>query len=220
MSDAAPPPAPDGRGDGPGSSRPPSPWARLSRQVRDHRSLAIGGAAALAAVLIAVIVFLAVRPATTSPPVSSATPAPTPTAVPTPSPSAQPSPSNSKQARQEYRDYVTVLVTDGTSLAAAMAQLQNCGRGDPARCERALAAVRAANATFAQNLSVTTPPSCLADADSQLHTGLGLQQKGLDVASQGLQQRNRIKVVQGAILFTASNWSITQAVRTGRQASC
>lgn len=220
MSDVAPPPAPDGRGDGPSSSRPPGLWARASKQVRDHRSFAIGGAAGLAAVLIAVIVFLAVRPATTSPAVSSATPAPTPTAASTPKPAAQQSPSNSKQQRQEYRDYVTVLATDGTSLAAAMTELQNCGRGDPARCERALAAVRAANATFQQNLGATSAPSCLADADSQLHTGLGLQQKGLDIASQGLQQRNRVKVVQGAILFTASNWSITQAVRTGRQASC
>jgi hypothetical protein len=69
-------------------------------------------------------------------------------------------------------------------------------------------------------LDATPPPICLADANSQLRTGLGLQAKGLDLSAQAVSQRDRLKLAQGAMLFTVSNWSITQAVRSSRGSHC
>jgi hypothetical protein len=225
MSDApAPPPETPSPGDkAPGRLRSIR-WSGL----RERRSLLLGGAGVLGLILIGVIVFLAVRPASTS--VSSATPAPTsaPTATPaptsaptaTPSPSGQQTPAEALRQRQQYRDYISVLVTNGTALAAATTQLTNCGRGNRSACVQATNAVDKANVAFQHDLSTTPPPGCLADADSQLRTGLGLQQKGLDLASRGVQQENRLTAVQGTILFMTANLSITQAVRSGRQAHC
>jgi hypothetical protein len=183
--------------------------------------------ALLAVVLIGLLVFVAVR-LTASQPVSSATPAPSPSAAPmpsaTPSPSARPSeeqtPANRELQRQRYRDYYTLLVTNGTELAAATAQLRNCGRGNPPACLQATDKVRAANLAFQQDLNRTPPPACLASANSQLRTGLELQEKGLDVASQGVSTREGLKMAQGMILFTAANYSIADAVHSGRQANC
>ncbi|HYZ02648.1 MAG TPA: hypothetical protein VFA92_14225 [Candidatus Binatia bacterium] len=223
MSEVEPPSGTDAPGD-----RPP-PWRRwvASSRLRERRTLAIGGAGLLAVVLIGLIVFLAVRP-TTSQPVSSATPAPTPSATPapsaTPSPSANPSEQQTaaarEQQRQRYRDYYTILVTNGTALAAATTQLRNCGRGNPPACSQAIGHIDTANVAFQQDLNKTPPPACLASANSQLRTGLELQQRSLDVASQGVSTREGLKMVQGMILFTAANYSIADAVRSGRQANC
>lgn len=226
MPDApARPPEPPSPGEKPASRLRSIPWSRL----RERRSLLLGGAGLLGLVLIGLIVFLAVRPASTS--VSTATPAPAasaPTATPaptsapnaTPSPSGQQTPADAQQQRQRYQDYVSVLATNGTALAAATAQLNNCGRGNRPACVQATNAIDKANVAFQHDLNTTPPPACLAGADSQLRTGLGLQHKGLDLASQGLQQQDRLTTVQGTILFMTANWSITQAVRSGRQAHC
>lgn len=224
MSDVEPPTGPESPGD-----RPPS-WRGwlASPRLRERRTLAIGGAAALlAVVLIGLLVYLAVRPAA-SQPVSTATPAPTPSAAPTPSPTPSPSASPSEQQaaaarevqRERYRDYYTVLVTNGTALAAATTQLRNCGRGNPPACLQATSKVRGANLAFQQDLNRTPAPACLASANSQLRTGLELQQKGLDVASQGVSTREGVDMLQGTILFMAANYSIADAVRSGRQANC
>ena len=223
MSDApAPPPEPPSPGDRPPSRLRSIEWSRL----RERRSLLLGGAGLLGLVLIGLIVFLAVRPTpttvSTATPAPAATSAPTPTPAPTSAPTATPSPSGqqTQQQRQQYQDYLSVLVTNGTALAAATAQLSNCGRGNRPACLQATNSIDKANVSFQHDLNTTPPPACLADADSQLRSGLGLQQKGLNLASQGLQQQDRMKTVQGTILFTAANVSITQAVRSGRQAHC
>ena len=223
MSDAEPPSGTDTPGD-----RPP-PWRRwlASPRLRERRSLAIGGVAALAVVLIGLLVFLAVRPAATQP-VSTATPAPAPSAAPTPSATPSPSASPSEQQtaadrelqRERYRDYYTVLVTNGTSLAAATTGLRNCQRGRGPDCVQATDKVRAANVAFQQDLDKTPAPTCLASANSQLRTGLELQERGLDVASRGVSTRNGQQLLEGTILYMAANYSIADAVQSGRQANC
>jgi hypothetical protein len=223
MREEEPPSGPDAPGDRP----PPRRHWLASSRLREPRSLAIGGAGLVAVVLIGLLVYVAVRP-TTPQPVSTATPAPAPSAAPTPSatPSRSATPSEQQTAadrelqRERYRDYYTVLVTNGTSLAAATTGLRNCQRGKGPDCVQATNKIRAANLAFQQDLDRTPAPACLASSNSQLRTGLELQQRGLDVGSRGVSTRNGQELLEGTILYMAANYSIADAVQSGRQANC
>jgi hypothetical protein len=49
---------------------------------------------------------------------------------------------------------------------------------------------------------------------------VGFQAQALDLTAQAVQQRDSLNLARGTMLFTASNWSITEAVRSSRQSHC
>lgn len=193
----------------------------------------------VAALLVTVIVLLTIRPqpaptsqiaptvtpaaATTPAPAPATTPAPAPAITPAPSPASTPSPSpaTSSEGQQRYRAYVSTVLIDGASLVSATAAgLQNCVSSRRDACKKALSDARGQVVTFQSDLDRNPPPSCMDNADPQLRAGLGFYQKGIELAQEGVNQRNRLRMVQGLLLIGAATWRTGQAVRTARSSAC
>lgn len=192
----------------------------------------------VAALLVTVIVLLSFRPqpaptsqiaptatpapAITPAPAPAITPAPAPAITPVPSPASNPSPSpiTNSERQQRYRAYVSTVLIDGASLVAATAGLQNCVSNRREACKKALSDARRQVATFQKDLDATPTPSCMDDADPLLRAGLAFYERGIELAQQGVNERNRLHTVQGLLLIGAAAWRTGQAVRTARSSAC
>jgi hypothetical protein len=185
----------------------------------------------VAALLVTVIVLLTFRPqpaptsqvaptATPAPAITQATPAPAITPAPSPASTPSPSPPTSSVGQQRYRAYVSTVLIDGASLVSATAGLQNCVSSRRDACKKALSNARGQVATFQSDLDDNPPPSCMDNADPQLRAGLGFYQKGIELIQQGVNEQNRLHMVQGLLLIGVATWRTGQAVRTARSSSC
>ena len=196
----------------PATEAGPKPWWRR------WPTLAIGGALLAAAALVALTVVLATRaaPAVTT---ANAPPTPVPTAAPSPLPSPGASPEPGVD-QQHFRTYVSTVLLDGTALTAATTQLHTCIASDRPGCTRALSDARARVNSFQSDLDANPPPSCLGDTDVTLRAGLGFYLKGIDLAEQGVSERDRLKLAQGGLLIGAGTFKTAQAVHGARTSSC
>lgn len=184
----------------------------------------------VAALLVTVIVLLSIRPqpaptsqvAPTATAAPAVTPARAPAITPAPSPASNPSPSpiTNSERQQRYRAYVSTVLIDGASLVAATAGLQNCVSNRRETCKKALSNARGQVATFQKDLDANPTPSCMDDADPQLRAGLAFYERGIELAQQGVNERNRLHMVQGLLLIGAATWRTGQAVRTARSSAC
>jgi len=64
------------------------------------------------------------------------------------------------------------------------------------------------------------PPDCLNAADDRLQDALTFQGEGLDAARDGVQHRDRVRLLQGVLLTAVSLWRGGQAVIDVRWSSC
>jgi len=148
----------------------------------------------------------------------SAAPAGTAPAVSQPASSPSPSPGGQQQ-QQRYRAYVSTAVTHGTALAGATAGLQDC-RTSRERCEQRIAEASEQVDQFQSALSVDSAPACLSVADQRLRDGLSFEGRGLGLAGQAMEARNRLKLAQGLLLVTVGAWREGQAIWAARQSDC
>ena len=176
----------------------------------------------VAALLVTVIVLLTIRPqpALTSQIASTATLAPAITPAPSPASTPSPSPATRSEREQRFRAYVSTVLIDGASLVAATAGLQNCVSNRRETCKKALSNARGQVATFQKDLDANPTPSCMEDADPLLRAGLAFYERGIELAQQGVNERNRLHMVQGLLLIGAATWRTGQAVRTARSSAC
>ena len=176
----------------------------------------------VAALLVTVIVLLTIRPqpAPTSQVAPTATPAPAITPAPSPASTSSPSPATSSERQQRFRAYVSTVVIDGASLVSATAGLKDCVSSRRDACKDALSDARGQVAMFQSDLDANPTPSCMDNADPQLRAGLGFYQKGIELIQQGVDEQNRLRMVQGLLLIGAATWRTGQAVRTARSSAC
>lgn len=221
-----------------------TPDASLTRAWRGRWPWVAAGAP-VAVVLVAAIVVaalnaapwaaaasgpLAATPTPAATPVPTPTPAPTPTAGPSASPAAGPSPSptgrptalpeTAADRQQRFRAYVSTVLVDGSSLASATTELQECIASNRSACEKGLRDARMQVKSFQSDLDANPPPSCLGNTDPLLRAGLGFALKGIDLTQQGVAQENRLKLVQGSLLLAAGIFRTGQAMHAARTANC
>jgi hypothetical protein len=110
-------------------------------------------------------------------------------------------------------------VTHGTALAGATAGLQDC-RVSRERCEQRIAEASDQVDQFQRALSVDPAPACLSVADQRLRDGLSFEGRGLGLAGQAMEARNRLKLAQGLLLVTVGAWREGQAIWAARQSNC
>jgi hypothetical protein len=170
-------------------------------------------------VLVIVTVVLATRtaPSVTGGSSEAAAPTPAPAATPGPSPGATPQPVTDQQ---RFRPYVSALIVDGSGLIAATTELQSCISSDRSGCIKALNDARDRINSFQSDLDANPPPSCLTGTDPTLRAGLGFYLKGIDLAKQGINEHNRLKLAQGSLLIAAGTFRTGQAVHAARTADC
>lgn len=202
----------------------PAEPRRTNRSLRKRRAmlpwLILGPL--VAALLVTVIVLLTIRPqpALTSQIASTATLAPAITPAPSPASTPSPSPATRSEREQRFRAYVSTVLIDGASLVGATAGLQNCVSSRRDACKKALSDARGQVAKFQSDLDDTPTPSCMENADPQLRAGLSFYQKGIELIQQGVNEQNRLRMVQGLLLIGAATWRTGQAVRTARSSAC
>jgi hypothetical protein len=114
---------------------------------------------------------------------------------------------------------VSVVVTNGTAVAGALAGLQGC-RTSREVCKQRIAAASAEVDRFQRALSATPAPACMTTTDQQLRDGLSFQGRGLGLAEQAIDDRNRVKMAQGLILVGVGTLREGQAIRSARQSDC
>ena len=165
---------------------------------------------------------LAATPTPAATPVPTPTPAPTPTAGPSPSPTGRPTalPETAADRQQRFRAYVSTVLVDGSSLASATTELQECIASNRSACEKGLRDARMQVKSFQSDLDANPPPSCLGNTDPLLRAGLGFALKGIDLTQQGVAQENRLKLVQGSLLLAAGIFRTGQAMHAARTANC
>jgi hypothetical protein len=183
--------------------------------------LIVGGALLVAVVLVVATVVLATRagPSVTGSSSQAAAPSPAPSVEPTSTPSPGTSPQTGAD-QQRYRPYVSSLIVDGSGLIAATTELQSCISSDRSGCIKALNDARDRINSFQSDLDANPPPSCLTGTDPTLRAGLGFYLKGIDLAKQGVNEHNRLKLAQGSLLIAAGTFRTGQAVHAARNASC
>ena len=73
---------------------------------------------------------------------------------------------------------------------------------------------------FQRALSSNPAPACLSEADQRLRDGLSFQGRGLALAEQAIDARNRVKMAQGLLLVAVGMWREGQGIRAARQSNC
>jgi len=178
----------------------------------------LGVTAVLVVVLAVTVVALLLR--SPAPPATGAT-ATRETLTPAPeqlTPSASPSP-GAPQQPQRYRDYVSTAVTHGAALAGAISGLADC-RHSRAECRQRIVEASGQVDEFQRALAANPAPACLNLADQRLHDGLSFERRGLDLAAQAVEARNRLKLAQGLLLVTVGTWREGQAIAAARHSNC
>jgi hypothetical protein len=190
--------------------------APAPRSGRRLTWLWLGVGAVVVLGLALTVVTLLLRPATSAagPAASAETPAPA-ASVTAPSPT----PSPAAQQEQRYRAYVSIAVTNGTALAGSLAGLEDCRVGR-AECKQRIAQASSQVDQFQRALSANPAPACLSGADQRLRDGLTFQGRGLGLAEQAVDSRNRLELAQGLLLVSAGTWREGQAIWSARHSDC
>src|SRR5215471_8049355 len=205
-----------------------TPDASLTRAWRGRWPWLAAGAP-VAVVLVAAIVVAALNAAPSAAaasgplaatPTPAATPVPTPTPAPTPTAGPTALPETAADRQQRFRAYVSTVLVDGSSLASATTELQECIASNRSACEKGLRDARMQVKSFQSDLDANPPPSCLGNTDPLLRAGLGFALKGIDLTQQGVAQENRLKLVQGSLLLAAGIFRAGQAMHAARTANC
>jgi hypothetical protein len=147
-----------------------------------------------------------------------ASPAPV-TQTPTPLPSTPAAAAESVRQQRQYRVYVSDVVVGGTAVVASMVGLAGCRMGQ-VECVHRIDEASGSVGSLQQRVTANPAPSCLGDADRKLQDALAFQHEGLDLAREGVETRNRVWLLQGALLTAAGLWRAGQAVVDGRRAEC
>jgi hypothetical protein len=155
--------------------------------------------------------------ATAKTPVSAGS-QPAPSASPL-QPASSPSPSPTGQQGQRYRTYVSTAMTDATALAAALTGLEGCGVSREV-CKHRIGEASTQVAQFQRELAANPAPTCLSGADQRLRDGLSFESRGLSLAEQAVDSRNRLKLAQGLLLVAAGTWREGQAIWAARHSDC
>ena len=156
----------------------------------------------------------------TEPVSAPASPAPvTQTPTPTPTPSTPAAAAESVRQQRQYRVYVSDVVVGGTAVVASMVGLAGCRMGQ-VECVHRLDQASGSVGSLQQRVTANPAPSCLGAADRKLQDALAFQHQGLDLAREGVEMRNRVWLLQGALLTGAGLWRAGQAVVDGRRSEC
>lgn len=180
------------------------------------RRALIGLAVLLAALVALGVAAVLLRPAAPGSPAASATPSPVPTVTP-----AEPSPPPVDAAEQHriYRAYVSTVVVGGTAVVAGILGLAGCREGRD-ECVHRLELAADHVARLQDGLAAHPAPDCLAAADERLQDALAFQRQGIEAATAGVRDRNRVELLQGLLLTSVGLWRGGAAVVAGRGSDC